>query len=305
VTFSDLPGWADEDHAAAFAAYRQGCVAATDPAMARVCRLARAQPKLTDREARAFFEANFAIDPAPGEGVMTAYFAPEYAARTAPDGEFAAPVRPKPSDLKPGAVYADRAAIEARPTDDALAWMRPEDLFFLQVQGSGSLAFPDGTRKKAGFAGANGQPYTAIGSLMKDRLPGGTSASAIHDWLAAHRGPEAQALMQKDRRYVFFRLAPDDGKSPIGTARVPLPAGRAIAVDQAYHPMGELLWLVADKPLLAGAKASYRRLVVTLDSGSAIKGPVRADLYLGAGNRYWTEASNAHHRLRLYRLAPK
>lgn len=273
--------------------------------MAKVCQLARIQPKLTEREARAFFEANFTLDPAPGEGVMTAYFAPEYPARTAPDDEFSAPVRPKPSDLKPGAAYADRAAIEAGDQAGALAWMRPEDLFFLQVQGSGSLTFPDGTKKKAAFAGTNGQPYTALGAVMKGLLPGGASAQAIHDWLAEHRGPEAQALMQKNRRYVFFRLAPADGKPPVGTARVPLPAGRAIAVDQAFHPMGELLWLVADKPLLAGARPAYRRLVVALDSGSAIKGPVRADLYLGAGNRYWTEASQAHHRLHLWRLAPK
>ena len=142
---------------------------------------------------------------------------------------------------------------------------------------------------------------------MKARglLTGEVSAQSIHAWLAAHRGPEADAVMRLNPRYAYFRLAPDDGREPAGAAQAPLPAGRALAVDPAFHPMGELLWIDADRPVLPGARPVYRRLAVALDTGSAIRGPVRADLYLGQGEAAGVEAGRAHHALRLYRLAPK
>ena len=305
--FAELPGWAQEDHAAALTAFRQTCGVAKDPGMVRACRAARAAGPLREPEARQFFEANFWLDPLIGSGTLTAYFAPEYEARRTPQGEFTAPVRPKPADLAAAGPYADRAAIEAAPAPDALAWMKPEELFLLQVQGSGALRFPDGRRMKALYAATNGRPYLAIGGPMHARglLPGEVSAETIRAWLAAHRGSEAQAVMQLDPRYSFFKLVPHDGRPPAGSAHVPLPAGRAIAVDTAFHPMGELLWVDADKPVLPGAKPTYRRLVLSLDTGGAIKGPVRADLYLGEGDAAGDEAGRVHHRLRLYRLAPR
>ena len=307
ISFADLPGWAQENHAAAFAAFREICGVATDAGMARACRAARAAGPLRSAEARRFFEANFRIDPAVGSGTLTAYFAPEYDARRVPDAEFSAPVRPKPAGLAPGAAYPDRTAIETSPVADALAWMRPEELFLLQVQGSGLLRFPDGQRLKALYAATNGRPYLAIGGPMHAQglLPGEVSAGSIRAWLASHRGPQAEAVMRLNPRYSFFRLAPDDSRPPAGSARAPLPAGRALAIDLAFHPMGELLWIEADRPVLPGAKAAYRRLAVALDTGSAIKGPVRADLYLGQGQAAGDEAGRVHHRLRLYRLSPK
>ncbi|MDB5477143.1 MAG: transglycosylase [Phenylobacterium sp.] len=307
LDFADLRGWARENHAAALAVFRTACGVASDPAMVRGCARARAAGPLKGPDARRFFEDNFRLDPAVGAGMLTAYFAPEYEARSAPAGEFTAPVRPRPADLAAAGPYADRTAIEARPAADALAWMKPEELFLLQVQGSGTLRFPDGRRLKALYAATNGRPYLAIGGPMRSQglLPGEVSAESIRAWLAAHRGADAQRVMQLNPRYAFFRLAPDDGRPPAGSAHVPLPAGRAIAVDPAFHPMGELLWLDADRPVLAGAKPSYRRLVVSLDTGSAIKGPVRADLYLGEGAAAGDEAGRVHHALRLYRLSPR
>jgi len=302
--FAELPGWASEDHAAAFAAFRETCGAARDPAMGGPCRRARTAGSLTEAAARAFFEDNFSPDPAAGSGVLTAYFAPEYPARPRQDGEFSAAVRPPP---RAGGPQPDRARIESSPAPDALAWMRPEELFFLQVQGSGVLVFPDGRRMKALYAGTNGRPYLAIGGPMRARglLPGEVSAQSIRAWLAAHRGPQADAVMRLNPRYGYFRLAADDGRPPSGSARVPLPAGRAVAVDPAFHAMGELLWIDADKPVLPGAKPAYRRLVVALDTGAAIEGPVRADLYLGEGEAAGDEAGRVRHELRLYRLAPR
>jgi membrane-bound lytic murein transglycosylase A len=98
-TFADLPGWANEDHAAAFEAFRTTCGVARDPALAEVCRRARASGPLDPLRARAFLEANFRPELVVGDGVLTAYFSPEYEARDRPDAEFSAPVRPKPVDL--------------------------------------------------------------------------------------------------------------------------------------------------------------------------------------------------------------
>jgi membrane-bound lytic murein transglycosylase A len=302
-----LPGWAAEDHAAALGAFRAACRVSRAAALAAACRAARAADSMDDGAARRFFETWFAAEPLAGEGLLTAYFTPEYAARRAPDAEFRAALRGKPDDLAGGA-YAERAEIERRPPERPLAWMRPEDLFFLQTQGSGVVAFEDGRRMKALFAASNGRPFAAIGAAMREAGLLATdeiTAGAIHAWLAAHRGPQADALMRLNPRYVFFRLAPDDGTPPTGSAAVPLPAGRALAVDPAHHPMGELLWIEADRPVLKGARAAYRRLAVALDTGGAIRGPVRADLYLGQGPAAGAEAGTVRHALRLYRLVPR
>lgn len=332
LPLSALKGWEADDHAAALAAFRETCGASKDAAMAQVCRSARAIGPLSREQSGRFFEANFRAERAQGEGVLTAYFAPEYPARSAPDGDFSAPLRPKPDDLtivdaglfdptqagRPGAArvtddgtpqpYPDRAAIEAAAADKVLAWMRPEDLFFLQIQGSGVLTFGDGVRMKALYAANNGRPFVAVANAMRDRgllARDGASGEAIRSWLADHRGAAADEIMRLNPRYTFFSLAPDDGRQPVGAANVPLPPGRAIAIDPVFHPMGALFWVDAEAPILAGAFPIYRRLVSALDTGGAIKGEVRADLYLGLGPKAGAEAGRVRHRLKLYRLVPR
>lgn len=331
LSFQGLAGWSDDDHGAAFTAFRTTCGAARDSALAEVCRRAKAQGALDERQARTFFETNFRVVPVGTEGVLTAYFAPEYPARSAPDAEFSAPMRARPSDLETvdaglfdpaqaggaGAAmrvegellpYPDRAAIEDRPPETVLAWMRPEDLFFLQIQGSGVLTFENGARVKANYAGNNGRRFVGVAAPMRERgllADDNTSGEAIRAWLAAHRGPEAEAIMRLNPRYVFFSLTPDDGVQPVGSAGVPLPPGRAIAVDPSRHAMGELFWLDAAAPALAGAFPAYRRLALALDTGGAIKGAARADLYLGLGPDAGVEAGRVRHVLRMYRLAPR
>lgn len=306
--FADLAGWSREDHAAALAAFRAGCPAAQEPALAAVCARARALGAVSEPEARRFIETNFRLEPVSGEGLLTAYFAPEYEARTVPDGEFSAPVRPRPADLlvtDGSQDYPDRSAIDARSASDALAWMRPEDLFFLQIQGSGSLTFPDGRRLRAVYDSNNGQRFRGIATPMHDQgLIADTSGESIRAWLAAHRGPEADRVMRLNPRYVFYRLEPDDGGQPPGAAGVPLPPGRAIAVDLSKHGLGELFWIDGEAPVLAGAFPAYQRLAVALDTGGAIRGDVRADLYLGRGSAAGVEAGRVRHTLRLYRLTP-
>jgi membrane-bound lytic murein transglycosylase A len=313
ISLSDLPGWGAEDHTAALRALRAACAVTHDADLRGVCADIPQDPD--EAAARAFLEQNFRAVPLGPPGLLTGYFMPVYEARHARGGEFNVPVRPRPDDLPSGdltsagrVAYADRATIEALPASGALAWMRPEDLFFMQIQGAGVLVFADGERAKAVFAGSNGAPFVGVAAPMRAQgllADQDTSAEAIHAWLIQHRGPEAQAIMDLDPRYIFYSLAPDDGLDPLGAAGSRLPAGRAVAVDPAFHAMGELLWLDADAPSLAGAFPAYRRLTAALDTGGAIKGPARADLYLGRGQAAGEEAGRVRHVLTLYRLVPR
>ena len=213
------------------------------------------------------------------------------------------PSQPERIDL----ASADRATIDRAPADGSIAWMRPEDLFYLQIQGSGVLRFADGRRLKATYAADNGRPFVAIARPMVNQgLLGGSSASGdnIRGWLASHRGAQAQAVMWLNPRYVFFSLTGDDGREPPGAAGVPLPAGRAIAIDPGRHAYGEMFWIDASAPTLTGAAKTYRRTVIALDTGAAIRGEVRADLYIGSGAAAGTEAGRVRHTLRMTRLVP-
>ena len=310
-----LPGWNDEDHLAAFEAWAVGCTVARDAdsrtQCARAMHIKQTSKPVTPSMARAFFESGFTVVAARtadgGPGLLTSYFAPDFAARHGPDAEFDMPVRPRPAGWTRGQVLPVRAEIEAAPAPDALAWMRAEDLFSMQIQGSGYLTFEDGTRARAAYAADNGQPFTGIARPMAEQglLPAdGTSGEAIQAWLAAHRGPEARAVMALNPRYIFFAVDPDDGGHPNGAAGIPLTGRRSIAVDPAHWRYGDLVWISADGGNLVGARASYQGLVVALDTGSAIRGPVRADFYMGRGPAAGEEAGAVRHPLRMWRLVP-
>jgi len=300
---SRLPGWDSENHAAALAAVRQACLATPEPGRSPVCDEALTRGALGEDAARTFLETHFRAEWVDGEGLLTGYFSPSYQARTSPEGDFTVPVRPPPADP----LALDRSVIERAAAPDALAWMRPEDLFLLQVQGSGVLTFEDGARRRAVFAAANGRTFVAIAkSMIAEGLldPANASADDVRAWLSSHRGPEAQAQMDRDPRYIFFHLVPDDGGEPQGASGMALVPGRSLAIDPAHHPYFELLWVDARAATLTGAQPTYQRLAVALDRGGAILGPVRADLYVGSGVRAGFEAARIRHTLRLYRIVP-
>jgi membrane-bound lytic murein transglycosylase A len=318
-TFERLAGWDRENHAAALRMFQASCGVSRDRALRAVCLKARALGPAREPQALAFWEREFRLERvgAPGaeEGLLTGYFALEYPARAVRRWPYTAPVRPRPADLPAADIgvqpvtqpYADRAAIERTLPARALAWMKPEDLFFLQIQGSGVLDLPGGRRLRAVYAANNGQPFVGIANLMKAQgllAADNTSGEAIRAWLAANRGPRAQALMRADPRYIFFTLEPYDGRESQGAAGAILAPGRSLAVDPARHAYGAVYWIEAEAPALAGAFPAYRRLAMALDTGVAIKGEVRADLYLGTGPAAGAEAGRVKHRLRLYRLVP-
>jgi membrane-bound lytic murein transglycosylase A len=319
ISWSRLPGWNQEDHAAALDMFRASCGVEKDPAWREVCLRARDLGPQDEVIAKAFWETNFRVRPVGGagadQGLLTGYFAPEYPARAERAYPYTAPVRPRPADLPSADVGAgggtapwlDRAAIEATDEAQPLAWMKPEDLFFVQIQGSGVLDFPDGRKLKAVYAANNGQPFVGIATPMRQQgllAADNTAGEAIRGWLADHHGPDADAIMQLDPRYIFFTLQPWDGKEPTGAAGIALTPGRALAIDPSKHDYGGLYWVDGEAPSLSGAFPRYRRLAMALDTGAAIKGEVRADLYLGTGAAAGMEAGRVKHRLRLYALTP-
>lgn len=296
------------------------------------CAEAAALPPGDAAAARAFFEHRFAPDFA-GEGLLTGYDEPAIAGARAPGPGYPYPLRGRPADLVEvdlGAFqadlkgrrlsgrlergrlvpYPDRAAIEEGAVDDkapALLWVADEaEKFFLQIQGSGRVELPDGGVLRVGYEAQNGRAYVPIGRLLIERgemRREDVSRDAIIAWLRANPA-RARALMNENPSYVFFRLreglAPDLG--PLGSMGVPLTPGRSLAVDRAHWPMGMPFWVSGQDPLTG---AALNRLVVAQDTGGAIRGAARGDLFWGWGPEAHRRAGLAKDQARFFALRPR
>lgn len=220
--------------------------------------------------------------------------------------------------------YPSRADIESRglaKNAPVLAWVDDAvDLFFLQVQGSGRIRFTDGKILRVGYADQNGHPYQSIGRTLIARgalTVDEVNLYSIRDWLAANPG-EAEAVLNSNPSYVFFELRAADAAGPLGTLGLPLSPERSAAVDPAFVPLGSPIWL--DTTLVAPAHPCardtpasctspeaaipYRRLLVAQDTGGAIKGPVRADVFFGFGAEAERRAGHMKQTGQLYVLMP-
>ncbi len=200
-----------------------------------------------------------------------------------------------------------REAIErdATTADDAWLWLDdPVEAFFLHIQGSGRVRLRDGSMIRIGYAADNGRSYHAIGRELVERrhlAPGAVDATTIKRWLREHPR-EAETVMWSNPRYIYFRELPAGSDGPIGALGLALTPGRSVATDPAHVAPGSLLWLDSTDPLSAGP---LRRLGVSQDTGAAIKGPVRVDLFWGSDDAAATAAAATHHRLRGWLLKPK
>ncbi|UHC18734.1 MltA domain-containing protein [Methylobacterium currus] len=269
-------------------------------------------------------------------GFLTGYFEPELAGSPVPNPDFTVPALGRPDDLvslEPGETrpgldpsfraarrdgdaflpYPDRAAIEdgalgarARP----LLWLRDAvDLLVLQVQGSGRVRLPDGRSVRLAYDGRNGRPYTSVARLIVTggHLPlEGLTLARWTGWLRAH--PDiARDLIRRNASYIFFRIDESipEGTGPRGGAGVPLTAGRSLAVDATLWRYGLPFWLEGTLPDPEGGSAPLHRLVVAQDTGSAILGPARGDLYLGTGARAGATAGLLRDPARFVVLLPK
>lgn len=297
-----------------------------------ICAAMPARPDA--RSARVFVEQHFqpyrASNNGETEGLFTGYFEIEVRGARQPDARFSVPLYRAPPDLVyidlgqfapdlrgrsiAGRVeggrlrpYPDRAAIENGLLKDKnleLLWLDDAvDAFFLHIQGSGRVALPGGGAARVGVAAHNGQTYVALGKLLAD---GGklkredVTMQSIREWLRANPD-EGRALMQRNPRYIFFREIAGDG--PVGAQGAVLTPGRSLAVDRRFVPLGVPLWLDAAAP--GGDAKPLRRLVVAQDVGGAILGPVRGDLFWGAGAAAADAAGHMRATGRYYLLLPR
>jgi membrane-bound lytic murein transglycosylase A len=239
------------------------------------------------------------------DGLFTGYFEPEIKGSRLRKGPYTHPIYGKPSDLvitSPGGrprpdspviigrmengkvvPYYTRAEIEKgaiNGTAPVLAWTDDAvDLAIMQIQGSGRVRLDDGSVIRLGVAGSNGHEFVGIGKVMKDegKLGSDTSMPAIRAWLKANP-EEGRTLLRRNPRYIFYGVnAGTDG--PMGTEGVALTPERSLAVDPRFVPLGAPVWLDSVDP----AGKPLRRLMVAQDTGAAIKGPVRGDVFWGAG----------------------
>jgi len=334
VSFADLPGWRDSDPGPALAAFRRSCVkiAALPPAapMAYAGTAHDWQKACDDaatvRTASRFFETAFtpfAIDT--GDGLVTGYYEPLLNGSATRHGAYRVPVYGVPEDLvmidlglfRPEwkgmriagqmeghylAPYPDRAAIDAHPprTAPVLFWGDdPVSVFFLHIQGSGRVRLDDGRMLRVTYAGQNGHPYTPIGrtliadgALKREEV----SMQSIRAWLTAHPD-EAARVMESDASFIFFKQEPvgDRTLGPAGSEGVALTPRASIAVDPTIHPFGAPMFITGD---------GLADLFVAQDTGGAIRGPARADIFFGFGPAAEDTAGKMKAHARFFVLLP-
>jgi membrane-bound lytic murein transglycosylase A len=299
-----------------------------------VCRHAPAHPN-NPAEARAYFEENFApFNIRAGsvkDGLFTGYYEPELHGSPTRHGRYQTPVYGLPDDLVSvdlgqfrdtlkgehiaGRIestrlvpYATRAQIDASgiPSSQILFYGDdPVAVFFLHIQGSGRVVFDDGSVVRVAYAGQNGHPYTAIGkTLIKNGAlkRENVSMQSIAAWLHTHPD-QARAVMESDASYIFFKETPlgDPALGSPGTESVPLTPEASVAVDTKVHPLGIPLFIAATTP----DGKPLHRLFVAQDTGGAIKGPVRADIFFGFGNNAETLAGEMKQKGTMFVLLPK
>ncbi|MBV8743770.1 MAG: MltA domain-containing protein [Xanthobacteraceae bacterium] len=288
--------------------------------------------------ARRFFEQNFQpvriARLGEAEGLLTGYFEPVVQGSRFPNRLFHFPLYRRPPDLvaagrKPGSIafpnkgrigrlneknqvvpYYDRGAIEAGALDGQqleICWLKdPLEVFAIQLQGSGRVILEDGTPLRINYDSHNGYPFSSIDRELMKHIPReGMSVQRIRDWMTANP-EEAAKVRATNRSYVFFRVTGLSNEGdPVGGEGVPLTPGRSIAVDR-QHEYGTPFFIEADLPINNAKLASpFHRLVIAQDTGSAIVGPARADVYWGSGDDAGRIASRIRHHGRFVMLLPR
>ena len=337
VDWAELPGWRQDRLVEAWPTLLAQCprLARRDENWKRLCERAGAVDPNNEEAIRRFlaqwFQPHLVVgqggDP---EGLITGYYQPLLNGSRQRSEKYRYPLYRRPDsllkidldelfpELKGKRVrgrlegqkvvpYYDRAQIdgEAQPLKgNELLWLDdPWASFFLQIQGSGKVRLDDGTTVGVNYADQNGHPYVSIGRKLAEwgELPiEQVSMFAIRRWLSANPD-KAQKLLNENPSYVFFTLREDADENPRGSLNVPLTDLRSIAVDRRVIPLGSLVWLDSELP----DGSPLRRLMFAQDTGGAIKGHVRADVFFGTGDRAEKLAGSMKHRGRLYLLVPK
>lgn len=342
--FSDLPAWTQDEPAQALIAFSKSCSRivkaeptksfASDPAFGTYADWQTACKKIPAgswdaANARNYFEANFtpvlATNSGIAEGLFTGYFEASLRGSLTRTSQYQIPLRAKPSDLimvdlgsfrdelkgqriagrnvdgnlKP---YETRGEIEdgkLPPVQDKVLLYVDSavDAFFLQIQGSGIVTLPDGSTRRVGYDGQNGHPYYAIGKELIKRghlTKENVSMQSIKTWIAANPA-EGREIMRTNKSYVFFKFTEDGPKGGEGTTLTP---DRSLAIDRSLIPYGVPVYLATETPV-------YNRLMIAQDTGGAIRGAVRGDIFFGHGAEAEQLAGPMNSKGRYWFLLPK
>ncbi len=305
LDFESLDGWAQDDHRAALLAFMETCSNLADD-WTPICRLA-ADAGATDASARAFFELMFKpVQIGDSPALFTGYYEPELPGSSQRTPRFAHPIYARPPELQDGQVFHDRAAIERgvlRGRGLEIAWLEdPVEVFFLHVQGSGRIRMADGRVIRVGYAGRNGHAYRSIGTEMVARgtmTADQVSAQGIKSYIR-NNPSSGSDLLNVNPSYVFFRKIGDlpADKGPIGAMGRSITTLRSVAIDPSYTPLGAPVWIEKD-----GANP-IRSLMIAQDTGGAIKGAQRADIFYGTGARAGEAAGTVKDSGRMLVLLP-
>ncbi|KAA3441812.1 transglycosylase [Mesorhizobium sp. SARCC-RB16n] len=318
--------------------YRSGALGVDFGAFAEAYAQAREAPPANRSEARAFFERHFVpmlVRPETGAGLVTGFYEPEVEASPVRTEHFVVPLLSRPADLvdvddanRPAgmdpylafarrtadglAEYPDRGAIERGALAGQrleIAWLADRvDAFFIHVQGAARLAMTDGRLCRVTYAAKSGQRFTGPGKVLREagEIPlAEVTMQSIRAWFKAH--PErVDEILWRNRSYIFFREAAGDDAAlgPIAAAKVPLTPGRSMAVDRLLHTFGTPFYI--DAPTLtAFDKRPFRRLMIAQDTGSAITGPARGDLFAGSGDAAGEIAGVVRNAADFFALVPR
>lgn len=284
LDFEDLSGWAEDDHDKALEAFLLTCPDLEDPDWRALCGLAQQKPDAIDFF-RLFFRPVLIEDGR--KALFTGYFEPELSGSLSASARYRYPLYRKPPEAAGELPWLTRREIEAGVAMQGrgleIVWVDdPVEKFFLQIQGSGRVTLPDGRKIRVGYGGANGHEYRSVGAELVRRgiyQAHQVSAQVIKNWV--RRNPVAgKELLWHNPSYVFFRRIDSvpAHMGPLGAMNRSVTAGRTIAVDPAYVPLGAPVWIEKD-----GADP-IRRLMIAQDTGSAIKGAQRADIFIGTGD---------------------
>jgi membrane-bound lytic murein transglycosylase A len=309
-------------------------------ALKHVCRLALDAGRLAKDQAQLFFERNFRpmriAKLGDSAGLLTGYYEPIVDGSRSPTPMFKVPIYRRPPDLVPPlnsagvgfpnkgtslrrtsngelVPYYDRGEILDGALDGQhleICWIKDQaDALMIQIEGAARVRLEDGTLLRINYDAHNGYPFVPVSRILIERniIPRQEmSLERIREWMRAN--PEnAEELRRQNRSFVFFRIVGlSDEREAVGAQGIPLTPGRSIAVDGLLHVYGTPFFLQAGLPLTAGSKSiRFDRLMIAQDTGSAIVGPARADIFWGAGEEAGRVAGGVHHRATFAMLVPR
>ncbi len=311
VAYEELQGWNGDNHGEALISLGKTCKSieagealwvekllsqeGMKKAWKDICQIA---PQVPQQAAKAFFETAFMpFKVVAGDdrevGKLTAYYTPVIKGSWTRLTPYSAPLYPMPKDLQPGEARYSRQAIAdgAIPAADTIVWVNnPVDAFYMQIQGAGEIVMEDGSKVLLEVEGTNGHSWQSPAKKGLNR--------EVLKALVLHQPSVAVDMMNGFPRYVFYKVAPTDQVR--GAAEVPLTNERSIAVDNRHIPLGTPVWIDGENDF-----GAIRKLTIAQDIGGAIKGSVRADLYMGRGEAKGNLARKVNHNLRMYALIPR